>query len=257
MTNALHSSIPLQERICCLPATPSSPSSLQQSTMTSIDTTPSSPMSTLAEPGWGERERSVTFANVAPNSPIPYPVVLVDVPIHGHCLVDQFLDQDGMTSMQESLRNPRLAIPIGAHLDLASPLYVLYNAYLQISRLNQVAHNLQNAGTPPLIISTIRDIRHDALGDICVALHQLGMQDFLVDLNCFIRENHTALRMHPPVFGSSSTPSAPSSSVTHSKTMFFRETQTELDRLQGTIPLMPSHPKYSDACFQCHHLGHL
>ena len=159
--------------------------------------------------------------------------------------------------MQESLRNPHLAIPIGAHLDLASPLYALYKAYLQISRLNQVAHDLQNAGTPLLVISAIRDIHHDALGDICVALHQLGMPDFLVDLNCFVRENHTTLRMHPPVFGSSSIPSTSSDSVTHSKTVFFRETQTELDHLQGTIPLMPSHPKYSDACFQCHRLGHL
>ena len=112
-------------------------------------------------------------------------------------------------------------IPIGAHLDLASPLYALYKVYLQISRLNQVAHDLQNAGTPPRIISTVRDIRHDALGDICVALHQLGMQDFLIDLNRFIRENHTALRMHPPVFGSSSIPSASYDSTTHSETVFF------------------------------------
>ena len=82
-------------------------------------------------------------------------MVSVDVHIHGHRLVDQFLDQDGMTSMQESLRNPRLAIPIGAHLDLASPLYTLYKTYLQISRLNQVVHDLQNAGAPPLIISAI------------------------------------------------------------------------------------------------------
>ena len=83
------------------------------------------------------------------------------------------------------------------------------------------------------------------------------MQDFLIDLNRFVRENHAALRMHPPVFGSSSTPSAPSTSITHSETVFFRGTQTELDCLQGTIPLMPSHPKYSDACFQCHRLEHL
>ena len=47
----------------------------------------------------------------------------VDIPIHGHCLVDQFLDQEGITDMQESLQNPHLAIPIGAHLDLASLLY--------------------------------------------------------------------------------------------------------------------------------------
>ena len=103
LTNALRGSVPLQERICRSPATPSSPFSLQPSIIAPIDTTPSSPMSTLAEPGWGERVRSVTFANVAPNSPVPYPVVSVDVPIHGHRLVDQFLDQDGMTSMQESL----------------------------------------------------------------------------------------------------------------------------------------------------------
>ena len=160
-----------------------------------MNTTPSSPMSTCAEPGWGRQEQSTVFSNKTPDSRAPYPVVSVDVPIHGHRLVDQFLDQDGMTSMQEDLRNPRLAILIGAHLDLASPLYALYKAYLQVSRLNQVAHDLQNAGAPPLIISTIRDVRHDALGDICVALHQLGMQDFLVDLNRFVRENHAALRM--------------------------------------------------------------
>ena len=59
--------------------------------------------STLAEPGWGERVETSTFANVTPNTPALYPVVVVDVPIHGHCLVDQFLDQNGMTPMQEHL----------------------------------------------------------------------------------------------------------------------------------------------------------
>ena len=69
LTNALRVSMPSQERVCRSPATPSSPSLLQPSTIAPIDTTPSSPTSTLAEPGWGEREQSVTFANVAPNSP--------------------------------------------------------------------------------------------------------------------------------------------------------------------------------------------
>ena len=159
--------------------------------------------------------------------------------------------------MQESLRNPHLVIPIGAHLDLASPLYALYKAYLQVSRLNQVAHNLQTTSTPPLVIATIRDIRHDALDDICVALHQLGMQEFLIDLNCFVRENHATLRMPPPDFGIFSTPSVSSNSVTPSKAVFFNQAETEHDRLQGVIPLLPSHSQYSDACFQCHCLGHL
>ena len=69
LTNTLCVSMPLQEWVCHSPATPSSPSSIQPSTIAPVDTTPSSPMSTLAEPGWGEREQSVTFANVAPNSP--------------------------------------------------------------------------------------------------------------------------------------------------------------------------------------------
>ena len=257
LTDALHASIPSQRSACCSPNTPSSPSSLQPSTINPMDTTPSSPTSTCAEARWGQREQSTTFTNATPNTPAPYPVVSVDVPIFGHRLVDQFLDQDGMTSMQEYLRNPRLAIPIGAHLDLASPLYALYKTYLQVSRLNQVAHDLQNSNALPLIISTIRDIRHDALGEICIALHQLGMQDFLTDLDRFVKENHAALRMPPPVFGTSSTPSTSSNPTTHHDTVFFRTAQTELDRLQGTAPLLPTHPKYSDTCFQCHHLGHL
>ena len=136
------------------------PSLLQPSTIDPTGEIPSSPTSILAEPGWGEREWLVTFANVTPNTPTPYPVMSVDVPIHGHRLVDPFLNQDGMTRMQESLRNPHLAIPIRAHLDLVFPLYTLYKAYLQVSRLNQVAHDLQTTGTPPLIITVIRDICH-------------------------------------------------------------------------------------------------
>ena len=54
LTNVLHSSLPLQEQICRSPATPSSPSSLQPSTIDPIDTLASSPASTLAEPSWGE-----------------------------------------------------------------------------------------------------------------------------------------------------------------------------------------------------------
>lgn len=100
-------------------------------------------------------------------------------------------------------------------------------------------------------------IRHEALNDVCVALHQLGMQEFLVDLNRFIRENHATLRMPPPVFGISSAPSASSSLVTPSEAVFFWQAETEHDHLQGVLTLMPSHFKYSNACFQCHRLGHL
>ena len=90
-----------------------------------------------------------------------------------------------------------------------------------MSRLNQVTHNLQTTGTPPLIIAAIRDICHDALGDICVVLHQLWMQEFLVDLNHFVHENHAALRMPPPVLGISSTLSTSSDSVSPSEAVFF------------------------------------
>ena len=99
LSHAVQETLFLQEQICCSPATPAFPSSLQPSTIDPENEVPSSPTSTLAEPGWEERERSVTFANVAPNTPAPYPVMSVDVPIHGHCLVDQFLDQEGMTNM--------------------------------------------------------------------------------------------------------------------------------------------------------------
>ena len=88
-------------------------------------------------------------------------------------------------------------------------------------------------------------------------LHQLGMQEFLVDLNCFVRENHTAMRIPPPVFGASSMPSASSDLVSPSKAMFFNQAESEHDLYQGCMPLLPSHPKHHDACFQCHRLGHL
>ena len=258
LTRAVRISLSLQDRMCHSPITPSSPSSLQPSTIDPETNVPSSPTSTLAEPGWGERSPRTTFTNVAPNTPAPYPVVSVDVPIHGHRLVDHFLDQNDMTRMQEALRNPRLAIPIGAHLDLASPLYALYKAYLQVSRLNQVAHDLQTTGTPPSLVANVRDIRHTALGDICVALHQLGMQHFLVDLERFVKENHAALRAPPPVFGNSSTtPSASSTALTPNEITVLNRTERDFVVSQGTSPLPPSHPKYSDACFQCHHLGHI
>ena len=56
LTNAIHTSLSLQEQVCRLPATPSFLSLLQSSIIDPTNVMPSSPTSTLAEPGWGERE---------------------------------------------------------------------------------------------------------------------------------------------------------------------------------------------------------
>ena len=154
-----------------------------------------------------------------------------------------------------------MAIPISAHLNMGSPLYALYRTYLSISNISNVVPKMIGH-VPSPITTQLRALQRTALADLGIAMYQLGMLEFLDDLDHFLRENATATGTpvplirnfpHSPTFG----PSASSSIIDEDECRTLDLAEIQCDRALERLPLPPSHPDYSRACYQCHRLTHL
>lgn len=55
----------------------------------------------------------------------------VDIPIYAHHLVNDFPDEQTNTYLLSQLLNSHLASTLDRHMDMGSPLYALYKAFLQ------------------------------------------------------------------------------------------------------------------------------
>ena len=93
-------------------------------------------------------------------------------------------------------------------------------------------------------------------------MYQLGMLEFLDDLDRFLRENAVATGTPRPLVGNfphspTSRPSASSSIIDEDERRTLDLAEIQCDRALGHLPLPPSHPDYSKACYQCHRLTHL
>ena len=233
--------------------TQSSPSSIQ---FTETESHIPSPSSTEADPGW------FSPPPVQTTSPRPIrPVEAVDLPQYAHRLRDNFPSDTELDRFALYLRDSRMAIPISAHLDLGSPLYALYRTYLSISNVSNVIPEMIGR-VPSPITTQLRALQRTALADLGIAMYQLGMLEFLDDLDRFLRENTTATGTpvplignfpHSPTFG----PSASSSIIDEDECRTLDLAEIQCDRALGRLPLPPSHPDYSRACYQCHRLTHL
>ena len=86
-----------------------------------------------------DRLSSSFSSTFAPPSPaISGPITLVDIPTYAHLLRSDSPSSTTLHTMSFHLRDPRLAVPVGSHLDINSPLWALYCVNLQ----NQCLGNL-------------------------------------------------------------------------------------------------------------------
>ena len=231
--------------------TPSSPSSIQFT-----ESRTSSPSSTKANPGWGSPPPVQTTSS----RPV-HPVEAVDLPLYTHRLRNDFPSDTELDRVALYLRDSRMAIPIAAHLDMGFPLYALYRTYLSVSNISNVVPRIIGC-VPSLFPTQLRTLQRTAQADLGIAIYQLGMLEFLDDLDRYLRENAAVTRNPIPLIGNfphspTTGPSASSSTIDENECHILDLAEVQHNRTLGHLPLPPFHPDYSKACYQCHQLTHL
>ena len=225
-----------------------SPSSIQ---FTETESHIPSPSSTEVNPGWGSPPPVQTTSS----RPV-HPVEAVDLPLYAHRLRNDFPSNTELDRVALYLRDSRMAIPIAAHLDMGSPLYTLYRTYLSVSNISNVVPGIIGR-VPSLFPTQLRTLQQTALADLGIAMYQLGMLEFLDDLDRYLRENAAATGNPIPLIGNfphspMTGPSASSSTVNENERRILDLAEVQHNRTLGHLPLPPSHPNYSKACYQCH-----
>ena len=96
-------------------------------------------------------------------------------------------------------------------------------------------------------IPSMRNLR-----DLFLAMYQLWMPAFADDVECYCRE----LSDTSPTFAPN-TPIAFSSPLTDKELHAVKHSEAHWTGNFGQTPLSPNHPRFDEACFHCHHLGHI
>ena len=228
----------------------SSPSSLEPSSTLEPVTHPPTPhpLVTLTPPP--NDYLPPTLIASTPSDDLHPGVMSVDVPIYTHrlCELPTQLDLD---LMHDRLKDSRLASTLNAHMDVRSPLYSLYKVFLQIARLNTLYTLHTSIAQIDLWATVVWNIKDNLEGEILLTLQQLGMPEFLADIERYLWQ------IAPNVIHKPSTPSTSSSSLSSEEQQLIETMEQNWRGHDGTISLTPSHPRYRDACFACRWLGHI
>ena len=222
-----------------------------------------SPSSTLSNAGWGSQD--------IPNIPAPptdcmehlttvnpSPIVSVDVPIYAHRLCEGTLGEPERDALHSLLYSPHIHRILESHLDDNSPLWSATRIYIQVQQL----HTLLDLASSPSSIgrccNTLRAIQQTIQEDLFSLFHQFHMPEFVADVERYSAE--LTMATNPQVI-----PSASSSPLTAAIELAIQNAELNHEVLTaGTIhgvqvdgPLHQNHPRYSETCFECHHLGHI
>ena len=229
----------------------SSPSSLEHSSpIIKPVTRPPTPHPTaiLASPPPEEDFPPTSLAST-PSEDLHQGILSVDVPIYAHRLRD-LPTQLNLDLMMDRLKDSHLASTLDAHMDIGSPLYALYKIFLQVERLDALYFLSTSIAQVDLWATIVRSIKDNLEGEILLALQQLGMPEFLEDIERYLWE------ITPNIIRPK-TPSASSSPLEPEEQCLVEAMEANWRGHDGTIPLTPSHPRYHDACFACRRLGHV
>ena len=90
-------------------------------------------------------------------------------------------------------------------------------------------------------------------------MHQLGMTDFVVDLNRYLKELASTQNLikEATTASKNSTPSASSSPLTKEEEIALERTDIWWTSSNHDASLSCDHPRYNETCFQCRKLGHI
>ena len=158
----------------------------------------------------------------------------MDVPIYAHRLRDLPI-QLNLDLMMDRLKDSHLASTLDAHMDIRSPLYALYKIFLQVERLDALYSLSTSIAQVDLWATIVRSIKDNLEGEILLALQQLGMPEFLEDIERYLWE------ITPNIIRPK-TPSASSSPLGSEEQRLVEAMEANWHGHDGTIPLTPSHP---------------
>ena len=90
-------------------------------------------------------------------------------------------------------------------------------------------------------------------------MHQLGMTDFIVDLDRYLKELASTQNLieEATTASKSSTPSTSSSSLTKEEEIALERTDIWWTSSNHDASLSCDHPRYHETCFQCRKLRHI
>ena len=186
---------------------------------------------------------------------LPHPsarILSIDVPIYAHHLVNDFLDEQTNSYLSSQLLDSHLATTLDGHMDMGSPLYTLYKAFLQCHRLATLISTNTTDAHHALCKQILHSIHKELEEDLFLAMYQLGMPTFADDVKCYYRElSDTSPTLIP------NTPMASSSPLTNEELQAIERTEAHWTGNFGQTPLSPDHPRFDEVCIHCHHLGHI
>ena len=182
----------------------SSPSSLKPSSIIEPVTHPPTPHPLVTTTPPPDDYLPPTSIALTPSDDLHPGVMSVDVPIYVHHL-HELPTQFDLDLMLDCLKDSCLAFTLGTHMDVGSPLYSLYKAFLQVAHLDTLHILHTSIAQIDLWATVIRNVKENLEGEILLALQQLGMTNFLTDIEHYLWE------ITPNVVHKSSTPSALSS----------------------------------------------
>ena len=162
----------------------SSPSPLSSSI---VDDT-SRPSSTRPEAGWGSPSPAPDSFPPISLATIPTPIHSVTTPPYAHTLRDDFPDSQDIKKLSNYLCSPAFALSIDSFLDIGSPLYALRRAYLKNSHLRLMSTNISLSPQQTVLSRLIREVYLEIEGSLVMAMYQLGMLEFLEDIDRYMLE---------------------------------------------------------------------
>ena len=121
-----------------------------------------------------------------PHSPIG--IYSIDVPIYAYCLVNDFLNKQTNTYFSSQLLDSRLATTLDGHMDMGSPLYALYKAFLQCHHLATLISTNTVDAHHALCKQILYSIHEELEGDLFLAMYQLGILAFTDDVEWYCKD---------------------------------------------------------------------
>ena len=186
------------------------------------------------------------------------------IPLYAHTLRDDFPDSQDIKKLSNYLRSPAFALSIDSFLDIGSPLYALRRAYLKNSHLCLMSTNISPSPQQTVLSRLIRELYLEIEGSLVMAMYQLGMLEFLEDIDRYMLE---LSRRNSPDSSSSFVTAlstrTTSSNISASSSPLMSDEERVLQRVESwwtggnsQVPLPSTHLRYHQACHSCHRLGH-
>ena len=88
--------------------------------------------------------------------------------------------------MMDHLKDSCLASTLDVHMNIGSPLYALYKIFLQVKRLDALYTLSTSIAQIDLWATMVYSIKDNLEGEILLVLQQLGMPEFVADVERYL-----------------------------------------------------------------------